>query len=183
VVDTSGTHHAVEAVDGARAISNRPGIESFAAEHELRRDQITARVVPRLEASRAALAAGPASVAGLQDHLRSHVGGEDGWTICMHAPGQHTTASVVAELPAAGHRIAHVALGHPCRSIYVPLVVGAPLGEPPAWERAAGLPAAARDVLAPLEAALAAEVRPDPAWNAEAWARVTDALDRLGQDL
>ncbi|MFP5321666.1 MAG: peptidase U34, partial [Acidimicrobiia bacterium] len=135
VVDTSGPDHAAEQVDRTRALSNRPGIEAFAAEHELRRDVIDARVRPRLDASCAVLADGPLSAPRLQRHLRGHVGGEDGWTICMHAPEQETTASVVAPLPAEGPRIAHVLLGHPCRSMYVPVVVGEPLGSVPAWER------------------------------------------------
>lgn len=179
VVDTSGTDHAVEAVDGSRAISNRPGIESFAAEHELHRDQITARVAPRLAASCAVLDRGGASVGSLQQHLRSHVGGEDGWTVCMHAPEQETTASMIAELPAGEAPIAHVLLGHPCRSIYVPVVVGEPLGVVPSWERFAALDGAG-PALAALEAELVGEVGRGEGWNARAWRRVGEVLDGVG---
>lgn len=179
VVDTSGTDHAVEAVDGTRAISNRPGIEAFAAEHELRRDHITARVAPRLEASCAVLARRGVSVSSLQHHLRSHVGGEDGWTVCMHAPEQETTASMVAELPVGEPPVAHVLFGHPCRSVYVPVVVGEPLGEVPAWERFAALDDAV-PALGALEAELAGEVRRGEGWNAEAWRRVCEVLDGAG---
>jgi secernin len=176
VVDTSGTDHEVEAVDRRRAISNRPGIESFAAEHELRRDHITARVAPRLEASCAVLGASDVSVASLQQHLRSHVGGENGWTVCMHAPDQETTASIVAELPVGEAPIAHVLLGQPCCSVYVPVVVGEPLGEVPAWERFAELEDAV-PALGALEPALAAGVRRGVGWNAQAWRRVREVLD------
>jgi len=175
VLDTSGPDHAAERVDRSRALSNRPGIESFAAAHELRRDHIDARVRPRLAASCTVLDAAPVQVASLQAHLRSHVGGDDGWTICMHAADQATTASVVASLPAGEPAIAHVLLGQPCRSISVPVVVGQPLGEVPAWERLAALGADARAQLGELEAQLAAEVRAEPGWNADAWRRV-DAL-------
>jgi secernin len=181
VVDTSGPDHAVEPVGRTRALSNRPGIEDFAEVHELRRPHIDARVRPRLAASRAALDGGPVSVASLQSHLRSHVGGDDGWTICMHAPDQETTASVVATLPVDGPRTAHVLLGHPCRSLSVPVVVGEPLGDVPAWERFAALGPDATDEVRGLEAELAAEVAPGDGWNEHAWRRVTDLLDRLGR--
>ena len=178
VVDTSGPDHAVEQVDRTRALSNRPGIESFAAEHELRRPHIDARVRPRLEASGAVLDAGELTVGALEGHLRRHVGGDDGWTICMHAPEQDTTAAMVVALPAAGPRLAHVSLGHPCRSVFVPVVVGEPLGAVPAWERFAALSASARDDLDALEAELAADARPEPGWNDEAWRRVGEILER-----
>lgn len=181
VVDTSGPDHAVEQVDRARALSNRPGIESFAEAHELRREHIDARVRPRLAASCAVLDGGPATVASLQAHLRSHVGGDDGWTVCMHAPDQETTASVVAELRPAGS-VAHVLLGHPCRSISVPVVVGHPLGAVPAWERFAALAPGSTDELRRLEAELAAHVSDDPEWNGHAWRQVAGLLHRLGQD-
>jgi len=179
VVDTSGPDHAAERVDRARALSNRPGIEAFAAEHELRRDHIDARVRPRLGASCAVLDDRPVTVASLQAHLRRHVGGDGGWTICMHAPDQETTASVVAELAPGDPPVAHVLLGHPCRSLSVPVVVGEPLGAVPRWERFAALGPQARDGLADLEAALASEVRPEPGWNEEAWRRVAERLDEL----
>jgi len=177
VVDTSGPDHAAERVERARALSNRPGIEAFATAHELRREHIDARVRPRLAASCAALDRGPATVAGLQAHLRGHVGGDDGWTICMHAPDQETTASIVAALPAGGPPIAHVLLGHPCASLAVPVVVGEPLGDVPAWERFAALDPADRHRLDALEAELAGAVRPGVGWNEEAWGRIADVLD------
>jgi hypothetical protein len=182
VVETSGTDHAVEQVERTRAISNRTTIASFDAEHGLRHPLIDARVQGRLDASNACLAHEPISVADLQTHLRSHEGGADGWTVCMHAE-QATTAGMVVPLPEHGPRIAHVVLGSPCRSLFVPVVIGEALGDVPAWERFGSLGPGARALLAELEASLAAEVRPEPGWNAEAWARVSDALDRLGQDL
>jgi hypothetical protein len=71
-------------------------------------------------------------------HLRSHVGGEDGYTICMHVPGQQnsllhspraasgrdllmvevTTASMIAELPVGGPPKAWFLTGSPCTSEY-----------------------------------------------------------------
>lgn len=179
VVDTSASEHAAEQVDRCRALSNRPGIEAFAADHELRHPRIDERVRPRLDASCAVLGEEPLSVSKLQRHLRSHVGGDGGWTVCMHAPEQETTASMVVPLPSDQPRLAHVLLGHPCRSLSVPVVVGQPLGPVPTWERFAALPAGARAGLEELEAALAADARPEPAWNEEAWRRVTAALDRL----
>ncbi len=70
-------------------------------------------------------------------------------------------------------------LGQPCRSIFVPVVVGEPLGDVPAWERFDALPESAHDRLRALEADLAAEVRPDRGWNAEAFARVAAFLDQV----
>lgn len=180
VIDTSATDHAVARVDRTRAISNRPTIPAFDAEHGLHRPSIDAKVDARLAASRACLDGAPVTVADLRAHLRSHAGGADGWTVCMHAGAeQATTAGMVVALPGAGPRIAHVVLGSPCRSVFVPVIVGEPLGPVPAWERFADLGDDARPALDSLEAELAADVRPDPGWNQEAWRRVGDALARL----
>ena len=65
-----------------------------------------------------------------------------GVTVCMHVRGyQATTASMVAELPADPEAPvrAWVALGNPCVSVYVPVVVPGPLpaalGDPETWQR------------------------------------------------
>lgn len=185
VVDTSGRDVAVEAVDGSRAISNRPSIATFDDQHGLHHEVIDARVDARWEAGRELLTREPAVGTGqLQDHLRSHVGGDGGWTVCMHAGDEATTAGIVAELPSDQPPVAHVVLGQPCSSLFVPVVVGEALGPVPRWSELAALAdRAARDPdlvveLRALEASLAAELRIDPAWNAEAWSRVRDLLSR-----
>lgn len=176
VVETSGTDVAVESVVDRRAISNRLTIEPFASERSVDATLLDVLVQPRLEASQAALAAGPASIDSMKTHLRSHEGGEDGWTVCMHAGSEATTASMVAELPDAGPRIAHVLLGQPCRSIYVPLVVGEPLGDVPAWERFAALTEDSSGALLSLEAELARDVAAGVGWNVEVWRRLEPFL-------
>jgi hypothetical protein len=91
---------AAEEVERSRATSNRTTIPAFDAEHCLDTGGLLGLLVdPRLAASCATLEHEPVTVDGLCGHLRSHTGGDDGWTICMHVDGQEaTTASVVAEL-------------------------------------------------------------------------------------
>ena len=186
VVETSGTTWGAEEVGTVRAISNRTTIAAFDAEHRHPRQPVEVLVDPRLDAGRGCLAAPPVSAAGLRRHLGSHVGGDDGWTVCMHVDGvEATTASMVVRLPesSAGPPVAWCLLGSPCTSVYVPMVVGHPLGPVPAWERFAALAQAARSRLDALEAELdagvggAASARAD--WNASAWARVADVLDTV----
>jgi hypothetical protein len=81
--------------------------------------------------------------------------------------------------------VARFLLGSPCRSVFVPVVVGLPLGHPPAWERFAALTDEHRQVLDRLEADLDAMFGAlvgswDESWNVQAWARVTATLDALG---
>ncbi len=176
VVETSGQAHAVEEVSAKRAISNRTTIPDFDAEHGLRNGLIDLLVDPRLAASNEVLRQ-PASVERMKEHLRSHAGGDDGWTICMHAD-EATTAGMVVALTPDPPRIAHVVLGRPCRSIFVPVVVGEPLGDVPAWERFDALPESAHDELRELEGELVADLRAERGWNAEAFGRVAALLDR-----
>ncbi len=181
VVETSGRTWAVEEVERARAISNRTTIPAFDALHGEARIGTEPFVDPRWEACTTAVGAEPVTEAGLRSHLRSHTGGDDGWTVCMHVDGvEATTASVVAALPAEGPIVARFLLGSPCRSVYVPLVVGQPFREPDP-EVFARLTDADRPRLDDLEAALDAAVASGEAldradWNAEAWRRVTEAL-------
>jgi hypothetical protein len=104
----------------------------------------------------------------------------------MHVEGlEATTAAVVAELPRGRRPIARFLLGSPCRSVFVPVLVGHPLGEVPSWERFAALGAARSPLLDALEAELergvaAAADHDDPSWNSDAWTAVTGVLDRLG---
>ncbi len=186
VIETSGTTWMAEPVGQTRAISNRTTIAAFDAEHRHLRQPVASLVDPRLEASRSLLAGSePITAAALRGHLRSHVGGEDGWTVCMHVDGvESTTASVVARLadPSDKPPVASFLLGSPCRSVYVPLVVGQPVGELPTWERFAALPDSARPELDALERELddAATSGGAEAWNTEAVRRVSAVLGRLG---
>jgi hypothetical protein len=110
----------------------------------------------------------------LRQHLRSHVGGDGGWTVCMHVDGlEATTASLVTALPVGEAPVARFLLGSPCRSVYVPLLVGQPFAAPAASlaDALAVVPRAALDELeASLDAAVAEGV--GPGWNDEAWRRV-----------
>jgi hypothetical protein len=63
--------------------------------------------------------------------------------------------------------------------VFVPLFVGYELGEPPAGDRFACLGPQHRAAMDALEAELEAGAHDDPAWNAEAWRRVTRTLDTL----
>jgi hypothetical protein len=180
VVETSGAEWACEQVDAVksvRAISNRTTIPRFDTEHRHPRQPVESLVDPRLEASKAVLDRNPVTIDAVRDHLRSHVGGGEGWTVCMHVDGvEATTASLLAELP---HGPARFLLGSPCSSVYVPLFVGRPVGVPVRWDRLAALTPAARPVLDDLEAGLAADVRDDDDWAFEAWRRVDRALAQL----
>jgi hypothetical protein len=127
VVETSGNEGAVEEVVDVRAVSNRTTIPTFTAEHAHPRQPVDALVQPRLDASCRVLAQRPVTVEALQAHLRSHEGGADGWTVCMHVdePGHQeaTTSSLVAELPVDGPPIVHLLLGSPCQGTYRRLAV------------------------------------------------------------
>jgi hypothetical protein len=183
VVETSGTSWATELVTAARALSNRTTIPAFDAEHRdpaMATDTVTD---PRLRASRATLAREAVTVAALKAHLRDDTSGESGFSVCMHVPGYLvTTAGMVAELPgpfASGRPLAHVCLGSPCRSIFVPVAVGRPLGCPPPWSRFAALGPDARKRLAVVEDELAAAAPTEAdsdGWAADAWRRVESAL-------
>ncbi len=128
VVETSGATWAAEAVERTRAISNRTTIAAFDAEHRHPRQPTDTLVDPRLDASRAVLAHEPVTAGSLEAHLRSHVGGSDGWTVCMHVDGvEATTASMVAELPAGAPPRARFSTGSPCTAALVPVEVGAPI--------------------------------------------------------
>ena len=174
VLETSGREWATEQVSSVRAISNRTTIPAFDAAHRHPRQPVATLVDPRLRASEAVLASPPVTVEGLKAHLRSHAGGDDGWTVCMHAGVEATTASMVVDFP-----VAHLLLGSPCSSVYVPLHVGRSVGSPVEWERFAALDPSARAALDELEAGLVADVRDDDAWAPEAWRRVDECLREL----
>jgi hypothetical protein len=119
VIETSGSELAVEPVERVRATSNRTTIPVFDAEHRHPRQPVERLVDGRLAASAAVLAHEPVTVDTLRAHLRSHVGGEDGYTVCMHVPDiEATTASMIAELPIDGPPRAWFLTGSPCTSEY-----------------------------------------------------------------
>ena len=191
VVETSGATWAAEQIGVAhgfvRAISNRTTIPAFDSAHRHPRQPVEALVDPRWQRSDAVLARRPVDVTDLQAHLRSHgpapasvdaaAGSDGGWTVCMHVEGvEATTASIVASLGRDGRHRAHCLLGSPCRSVWVPVVVGEPLGDVPSWERFAALTDADAAEARALEQVLAAEL---PA-AADAFAAVERLLARLG---
>jgi hypothetical protein len=124
VLETSGSAWEAMAVERVAATSNRTTLPSFDAEHRHPRQPVERLVDPRLRASRAVLADEPVTVDSLLAHLRSHAGGEDGWTICMHVEGvEATMASIVAELPEGAPPVAHLCAGSPCTGTYDRVVV------------------------------------------------------------
>lgn len=182
VVETSGTQAATEHVTRTRAISNRLTIPAFDAAHRDPR-MPTDFADPRLRSSEALLAAEPVSVARVKDHLRDHTAGDHGFTVCMHVGDRvATTAALIAELPGpfpSGRPLAHVCLGSPCRSIFVPVAVGRDLGRPPAWKQFTELSADTGRQLAELEGELAAAAPSDAdsdEWAPAAWQQVEAVL-------
>jgi hypothetical protein len=120
VVETSGREVAVEAVQRTRAISNRTTIPSFDAEYRHPRQPVDTLVDPRWRASQSLLADEPVTTEALEAHLASHVGGEDGWTVCMHVDGvEETTAAMVAELPEGASPRVWFAQGSPCTTPFL----------------------------------------------------------------
>jgi hypothetical protein len=182
VIETSGSATATEHVTRTRAISNRLTIPAFDAAH---RDPAmpTDFTDPRLRSSEAVLAAEPVSVASVKAHQRDHRAGDHGFSVCMHVDDLvATTAALIAELPGpftSRRPLAHVCLGSPCRTIFVPVAVGRTLGRPPEWKQLIDLQPEARRQLADLEAELAAAALSDAdsdAWAPEAWRRVEAVL-------
>jgi len=122
VIETSGSEFMVESVERTRTTSNRTTIPAFDAAHRHPRQPVERLVDGRLAASEAFLAYEPITVGGVMDHLRAHVGGEDGYTICMHAGDVEVTqGSMIAELPLDGPPRAWFLTGSPCANEYVRL--------------------------------------------------------------
>lgn len=122
VVETSGNEVASMRVDDTWAISNRTTIPWFDAAHRHPGQPVHLLVDPRLDASRAVLSGDAVGVDDLRRHLSSHVGGDNGWTVCMHAEAdgaivEQTTASMIAELDAADPTVWWVQ-GSPCSTEY-----------------------------------------------------------------
>ncbi|HEV3226266.1 MAG TPA: carcinine hydrolase/isopenicillin-N N-acyltransferase family protein [Acidimicrobiales bacterium] len=122
VMETSGSEFEVEQVSRTRATSNRTTIPSFDATHRHPRQPVERLVDGRLSASREVLEDEPVRVEGLMRHLRSHAGGEDGYTVCMHVPDvEATMGSMVAELPVNRAPRAWFLTGSPCENEYARL--------------------------------------------------------------
>lgn len=122
VVETSGNLVSSMKVDSTWAISNRTTIPDFDRAHRHPRQPVERLVNPRLEASLRVLSGERLSPEDLCAHLSSHVGGDDGWTVCMHARQgddlvEMTTASMVAELDPADPVIRWTQ-GSPCETGY-----------------------------------------------------------------
>ena len=120
VIDTSGQEWAVEQVADVRAISNRTSITGFDQAHRHPRQPVERLVNPRWHGGQRVLARRPVTVDALTAHLRSHDScGDQGWSVCMHAGDvEATTASMIAELRAAGDVRVHVLTGSPCERDY-----------------------------------------------------------------
>ena len=160
-------------------ISNRTTIAVFDAAHRHPRQPVATLVDPRLAASNALLATEPVSVAALKDHSRSHVGGSGGWTVCMHVPDtEATTAALVRgalDRAAQGAVLARIAV-----HVGVRTAVRRPRSRRTACGRAlrrarSGAPRGAGRA----RGRARSRRGDDPAWNAEAWQRVTRTLDAL----
>jgi hypothetical protein len=119
VIETSGQDYAVEMVERTRATSNRTTIPAFDRDHRHPGQPVDKLVDPRLAASNDVLTHEPVTFDALVAHLRSHVGGDDGYTICMHVSGvEATRASIIAELRSEGPPRVWTVQGSPCEHEY-----------------------------------------------------------------
>jgi secernin len=147
VLETAGSHHAIEVVgDGARAIANGLTIPGFAERHADRlRSRVSACRTRRARTEeQAADADGPgAMMRTLRDHgadrrdgpvYRVTTGGLA--AACMHAGGlvaaSQTTASWVSELTPDGARHWATGTAAPCTGLFKPLAVDRPVDLGPA---------------------------------------------------
>ncbi len=140
VLETAGQRWAVEAVEGARSISNLLTIPDFARAHS---DVLYTRVAAgKMRQCRTqALAEGASGSADLIKILRDHGAGSRApryrWlngtlsAPCMHGGGavasSVTTASWVAELRRSGARHWVTATAAPCLGLFKPVAVDRPL--------------------------------------------------------
>jgi hypothetical protein len=119
VIETSGRDYAIETVERIRATSNRTTIPAFDRDHRHPGQPVDKLVDPRLAASNDLLTREPLTVDALVAHMRSHVGGDDGYTLCMHVPGvEATRASMIAELRSDGSPRVWTVQGSPCEHDY-----------------------------------------------------------------
>jgi secernin len=139
VLETAGREAAVEAVRGARSISNGLTIAGFAAAHsDWLKTRVSACSQRRARTERGAAAA--TGVAGMMRTLRDH--GDQAWPRykwlngamhlpCMHGGGlaasSQTTGSWVAELSPGAARHFVTATAAPCLSLFKPVRVTEPL--------------------------------------------------------
>jgi dipeptidase len=145
VLETAGRRHAVEAVEGVRAISNGLTIPGFTHHGDALRTRVSRGRVRRRRVE--ALVVGAKGPGDLMRALRDHGDGsaapDYSWLTgamgapCMHAGGvlasSQTTASWVAALRPSG--ASHWATGTaaPCLGLFKPVCVDTPvdLGSPP----------------------------------------------------
>lgn len=146
VVETAGSHHAIEVVgDGARSISNGLTIPGFADRHaELLHTRGSAcRVRRHLTEQHAARAEGPGDLMrALREHgdgrvaPRYHVVNGAMAAPCMHAGGlvaaSQTAGSWVSELTPDGVRHWATGTAAPCTALFKPVAVDQPLDLGPA---------------------------------------------------
>ncbi len=139
VLETAGRRHAVERVEGVRAISNGLTIPSFTRHGDPLRTRVSRCRTRRARVE--SLAAGAREPADLMRALRDHGEGHAGPVYslltgamgapCMHAGGvlaaSQTTASWVAVLAPTG--ISHWVTGTaaPCTGLFKPVSVDAPV--------------------------------------------------------
>jgi dipeptidase len=145
VLETAGTHYAVEEFHGARSISNGLTIEGFAERH---RDPIKGLVAAcqTRQARTQQLAEQASGPANLMRALRDHGSGNESphysWlngglnAPCVHAGGlvasSQTTASWVADLRPGSCRHWATATAAPCTSLFKPVSVDTPVELGPA---------------------------------------------------
>ncbi len=125
---TRGRHSSSTRVDRttrssvSTALERRRTVRRFASfdrVHRHPRQPVDKLVDPRLSASNDILTREPVSVDTLAAHLRSHVGGDEGYTVCMHVPEvEETRASIIAELVADGPPRVWTTQGSPCEHEY-----------------------------------------------------------------
>jgi secernin len=145
VLETAGRHHAVEEVEGVRAISNGLTIDGFAQRHGDRIFTAVSRSFRR-RARTQELAEHAVGAGDLMALLRDHGGAQKQpryhWlngamaAPCMHAGGlaaaSQTTASWVAELTPGHPRHWVTATAAPCTGLFKPVRVAEPLDLGPA---------------------------------------------------
>ena len=141
VLETAGRHWAVEAIEGARSISNGLTIPAFAVEHSDFLKTRFSRCRARQRHTQA-LAERTGGAADLMAALRSHGNGtiHPSYSLltggmgapCMHAGGLaangQTTASWVAELRRGAMRHWVTETSAPCTSLFKPVRIDAPPG-------------------------------------------------------
>ncbi|MCG6923833.1 MAG: C69 family dipeptidase [Acidobacteria bacterium] len=139
VLETAGTLHAVERVEGVRAISNGLTIPGFTHHGDALRNRVSRCRTRRARVeSLAAAARGPGHlIRVLRDHGEGHAAPVYSWLTgamgapCMHAGGvlaaSQTTASWVATLGPGGGSHWVTGTAAPCTGLFKPVSVDTPV--------------------------------------------------------